>query len=82
MTTAHPVNMDTQVETDETRAPAGSKGRKRRPAQGLHRRPATPMRFAADVGTALEAEARETGRSKVAIVEGELRDRYGLQEPA
>ena len=68
------------METDEI-APAGSKGRRRR-AAGIGHRPATPMRFAQDVGRALEREARETGRSKVSIVEAELRDRYGLEEPA
>lgn len=75
--------MGTHMETDATRAPAGSKGRRRRARDaGYHKRPATPMRFATDVGERLEAEARATGQSKVAIVEAELRDRYGLQEPA
>ena len=75
--------MGTRMETDSTtRAPAGSKGRRRRARAGLHRLPATPMRFNPDVGAALEHEARETGQSKVGIVEALLRARYDLQEPA
>lgn len=40
------------------------------------------LRLHPEVGAALEAEARQTGESKVGIVEAELRARYGLQETA
>ena len=68
------------VQTDETRAPAGSAGRTRR--RGGHQLRGTMMRFPEDVHAALEAEARETGSSKVAIVETVLRRRYRLGRAA
>lgn len=39
---------------------------------------ATFLRLDPAVAAALERDARETGETKSAIVEGELRDRYGL----
>jgi hypothetical protein len=68
------------VQTDETRAPAGSAGRTRRP--GGHRLRGTMMRLPEDVHAALENEARETGASKVGIVEQLLRRRYRLGKAA
>lgn len=61
---------------DESRAPAGSPGRTRRP--GGHRLRGTMMRLPEPVHEALEREARETGTSKVAIVEQLLRRRYRI----
>jgi hypothetical protein len=63
--------------TGESRAPAGSAGRKRRPGGRSHR--GTLMRLPDDVHAALEADARESGTSKVAIVEDMLRRRYRLR---
>ena len=64
------------VTTDESRAPAGSPGRKRRP--GGHRHRGTMVRLPESLHAALEGESRETGASKVGIIEAALRARYGI----
>lgn len=64
------------VKTDESRAPAGSPGRKRRPGGHQHR--GTMVRLPETLHARLEAEARETGSSKVGIIEDALRGRYGI----
>lgn len=64
------------VKADESRAPAGSPGRKRRP--GGHRHRGTMIRLPEQLHAALEAESRKTGASKVGIVEDALRARYGI----
>lgn len=74
--TAGPTGSMASVERRES-APAGSAGRSRRTG-GVHRQHGSSFRLAVDVAAALEAEARATGRSKVAIVEQVLRDRYEL----
>jgi hypothetical protein len=66
--------------SDERRAPAGSAGRTRRTGGARH--PGAVFRFEPDVATALEAEARESGRSKVSIVEDVLRRRYRIKRAA
>lgn len=68
------------VASDESKAPAGSAGRTRRP--GGHKLRGTMMRLPEDVHAALEQDARESGTSKVAIVEDALRRRYRLARRA
>lgn len=65
---------------DETKAPAGSAGRRRRPGGKAHR--GTLVRLPDEIHAALEAEARETGQSKVGIIETALRRRYRIRAAA
>lgn len=62
------------VKTDESRAPAGSPGRSRRPGGHQHR--GTMVRLPEPYHAAMENESRTTGKSKVAIIEDALRQRY------